>query len=359
MPARKSTRKKVTTRKAARAKGTGRKTTARKTTARKTSARTTTARGAAAKPKTAKKPVPTPKMAVLATMTVTAPVGRAIQKRMAKSAAEELGPHLLGRKKPRADRRDFQMRDFLTSTKTLATSFSATTTLQDLANNPEFDFWSIFPEWNFIKGLRAAAPAPSPAPTPPGVTRKEWELLIQLDQGQTGHCVGFGSAAWGNSAPIEDSFQNANGHKIYYLAKVIDGEPGQENGSSVHSGVKALKQLGRVQSYYFGTTIDVLKQWVLEQNPVICGTDWFNDMFNPDADGVVVPTGGVAGGHCYLMLGYYESTDLFEFDNSWGTSWGKKGRFYMHASDVQTLMNRAGAEYCGAVELPLPAAARR
>ena len=339
MPARKSTRKstKGTTRKAAR--------------------KTASGKAAAAKSKIAKKPVAAPKKAVLTTMTVTAPVGRTIQKRMAKSAAEDLGAHLLGRKKPRADRRDFQMRDFLTSRKTLATSFLATTTLQDLADNPEFDFWSIFPEWNFIKGLRAAAPTPPPAP--PGVTRREWELLIQLDQGQTGHCVGFGSAAWGNAAPIEDAFQNADGHKIYYLAKVIDGEPGQENGSSVHSGVKALKQLGRVQSYYFGATIDVLKQWVLEQNPVICGTDWFNDMFNPDADGVVVPTGGVAGGHCYLMLGYDESTDLFEFDNSWGSSWGKKGRFYMHASDVQTLLNRPGAEYCGAVENPLPKAAGR
>jgi hypothetical protein len=355
VPARKSTRKstKGTTRKAAR-KTTSSKTTARKKTTSKTTARKKTTRGAAAKPRTAKKRVAAPKKAVLERMTVTAPVARTVQRRMAKSAAEELGPHLLGRKKPRADRRDFQMRDFLSGTKTLTTSFTPTTTLQDLADNPAFDFWSIFPEWNFIKGLRAAAP-----PAPPTVTKKEWELLIQLDQGQTGHCVGFGSAGWGNSAPIEDSYQNADGHKIYYLAKVIDGEPGQENGSSVHSGVKALKQMGRVASYYFGTTVDTLKQWVLEQNPVICGTDWFNDMFNPDADGVVVPTGGVAGGHCYLMLGYDTSTDLFEFDNSWGPTWGKKGRFYMHASDVEKLLNRPGAEYCGAVELPLAAAPRR
>jgi len=352
VPARKSTRKKATNRKAVSPKATARKTPARKTTARKT-----TVALAAAKPRPAKKGVVAPKKAVLTTMTVTAPVGSRIRKRMAHSAAEDLGAHLLGRKKPRPDPRDFKMRDFLTSTKALALSFSATTTLQDLADNPDFNFSSVFLEWRYIKGLRAQTPAPSPSPTPsPGITQREWELLIQLDQGQTGHCVGFGSAAWGNSAPVEDRFKNADAHNIYYMAKVIDGEPGKENGSSVHSGVKALKQLGRVQSYYFGTTVDVLKQWVLQQNPVICGTDWFKDMFNPDAGGVVVPTGGVAGGHCYLMLGYDESKDLFEFDNSWGTSWGKKGRFYMHASDVQTLMDRAGAEYCGAVELPLPAA---
>jgi hypothetical protein len=322
--------------------------------ARKPASRRTTSKKAPARKATAKKRVAAPKRAVLTTMTVTRAVGRSVQKRMARSAAEELGAHLLGRKKPRPDRRDFQMRDFLLGAKTLTTSFTPATTLQDLADNPAFDFWSVYPEWDFIKGLRAVTPTPAP-----GVTQKEWELLIQLDQGQTGHCVGFGNAAWGNSAPIEDTFQNADGHKIYYMAKVIDGEPGKEDGSSVHSGVKAMKQLGRVQSYYFGTTIDVIKQWVLEQNPVICGTDWFNDMFTPDADGVVVPTGGVAGGHCYLMLGYDESSDLFEFDNSWGPSWGKKGRFFMHASDVETLMNRSGAEYCGAVELPVPVAVRR
>jgi hypothetical protein len=331
-----------------------RKPTSRTTAKKKTPARKTTTKTTAARKTTAKKRVAAPKRAVLTPMTTTAQVGRTIQKRMARSAAEELGSHLLGRKKPRADRRDFQMRDFLASAKTLTRSFSPSTTLQQLADNAEFDFWSVFPEWNYIKSLRAVAPPPTP-----GVTKNEWELLIQLDQGQTPHCVGFGSAAWGNSAPIEDSFHNADGHKIYYMAKVIDGEPGKEDGSSVHSGVKAMKQLGRVQSYYFGSTVDVLKQWILEQNPVICGTDWFNDMFNPDANGVVVPTGGVAGGHCYLMLGYDESTDLFEFDNSWGPSWGKKGRFFMHASDVQTLMDRSGAEYCGAVELPIPAAVRR
>jgi hypothetical protein len=84
---------------------------------------------------------------------------------------------------------------------------------------------------------------------------------------------------------------------------------------------------------------------------VVVGTSWTNDMFNPDASGFVKPTGGVAGGHCYVMLEKVDSEDAYVFQNSWGGGWGQNGRFKMKRSDFGSLLADNG-EACCAAELP-------
>src|SRR5262249_37867530 len=138
-------------------------------------------------------------------------------------------------------------------------------------------------------------PPPAPGPPPPGVV--VWEDLIQLDQGPTNHCVGFGWAAWGDCAPVEDQYQDADAHKIYYECKVIDGQPQLENGSSVRSGAKAMQNRGRLGAYVFASTTQEVEQWVSNHGSVVIGSDWKHDMFTPDDQGFVHPTGPVEGGH--------------------------------------------------------------
>jgi hypothetical protein len=104
----------------------------------------------------------------------------------------------------------------------------------------------------------------------------------------------------------------------------------------------------------FGSTIDEVKQWVTGHGSVVIGSDWTHDMFTPAANGVVRPTGAVAGGHCYLLLGYDPGRDMFEFDNSWGASWGVNGHFFMSATDFDAFVvaNPRG-EVCAGLELPV------
>jgi hypothetical protein len=273
------------------------------------------------------------------------------------SASENLGPHLLGRRPSEPDPRDYQLGAFLSddpldaALTTLMTSHAAQAT-KAWAKIATARIHALEPAPG--PGPTPTPPAPpTPNPTPPAApTAVVWgDTDTVLDQGQTPHCVGFGSAQWGNTLPIDDHFTNADGDAIYYECKVIDGEPNAEDGSDVRSAGKALRNRQRVAAYAFAASIDEACQWVLQHGPVIMGTDWTNDMFNPDAQGFVKPSGGVAGGHCYVLLGYDPDTAVLTFLNSWGSGWAENGRFHMHKADAVTLFKNKG-EALAAVELP-------
>jgi hypothetical protein len=183
-------------------------------------------------------------------------------------------------------------------------------------------------------------------------TSREWTDEMQLDQEATNHCVGFGWAGWGDSEPVTDGYRDPDGHAIYYEAKEIDGEPRGERGSTVRSGAKAMRNRRRLGAFVFADNVDDVKRWVLTRGPVVCGTDWTRDMFDPDTSGFVRPTGSVEGGHCYLMVGYDGSTDTFSFVNSWGSAWGQGGRFHMRSADFARLLKQQG-EACAGIEVPL------
>lgn len=262
----------------------------------------------------------------------------------ARSAAEALGSHLLGRTFEE-DPRDWTIEQLRTATEVPDSVMEMT--IQDVLHETTyFSSWRDFLVlWRWLKQHQKPGPAPGVDTTAP------WEDLIQLDQGQTGHCVGFGWAGWGDAAPVEDTFQNADAHAIYYECKVIDGQPGQENGSTVRSGAIAMRNRGRLATFAFARSMDEIDSWIDHQGPVVMGTNWTNDMFNPDANGYVRPTGAVAGGHCYQMLDRLDQEDAYLFDNSWGLGWGDNGRFRMKRKDVEHLLNQQG-EACFAQELP-------
>lgn len=82
------------------------------------------------------------------------------------------------------------------------------------------------------------------------------------------------------------------------------------------------------------------------------GTDWYEAMFDPLADGMVKIGGDVAGGHAYLCYGYDADRRRFRCQNSWGRSWGDGGRFWLTREGLDRLL-AGGGEACGAVELPV------
>jgi Papain family cysteine protease len=261
-----------------------------------------------------------------------------------RSAALTLGRHLLGRiYKP--DPRDWKLARLMELAEPPASTLDKTVQ-QVIDETPYFSTWSNY--LVFWRWVRRQKKRPQPPPTPgvPG-----WELKIQLDQGQTGHCVGFGWAGWVDALPVEGFYQNADGHALYYECKVIDGEPLAENGSYVRSGALALRNRGRLAAFAFATKTTELDDWIDKNGPIVVGTAWTDDMFSPDANGLVKPTGQVAGGHCYLMLDKNEADDTYLFQNSWGASWGQNGRFKMKRSDFGSLLADQG-EACCAAELP-------
>lgn len=262
-----------------------------------------------------------------------------------RSAGESIGAHLLGRVY-RPDPRDWSLARLMEIAEP-PEEIRQRTVEQVMAETTYFTDWrSYLVFWRWLK--KAQAPAP---PRPSGDRAPAWELPIQLDQGETGHCVGFGWAGWVDATPVPGTYQNADAHALYYECKIIDGEPGQETGSTVRSGALALRNRGRLAAFAFARSLAEIDEWVNAQGSVVVGTAWTEDMFTPDGDGYVKPTGRVQGGHCYLMLDRLDAEDAYLFQNSWGEGWGQSGRFKIKCSDFDGLLADYG-EACCAAELP-------
>jgi hypothetical protein len=249
-----------------------------------------------------------------------------------------LGPHLLGRiYKP--DERDWSPEKLHLELQPPESLLNMTVG-EAIAESSFFQSWTGWLAlWKWVKGHLHPKPAPTPSETP------AWVDTIVLDQGNYGTCVGNGWAGWGNSTPVVDNFDETVARAIYYESTIIGGSPdnpdapgGGQQGSTVRDGAKAMQKRALLINYAFAATLTDVDEWLNNHGPVVFGTDWTNDMFEPDAAGYVKPTGGVAGGHCFLCLDKIDAEDAYLFRNSWGKSWGQSGNFKMKRADVALLL---------------------
>ena len=182
---------------------------------------------------------------------------------------------------------------------------------------------------------------------------KKWDFPKEkpLNQKDTPHCVGFSMASFGINSPVNSMYDNEKGHDFYYLCKIVDGEPGEENGSYIRSAGKVLKDVGRIDVYAFAFSMESIKWWLINKGPLISGTIWTLGMMTPDENNIVRPTGSVVGGHAVLLNEWTED-NYIGIQNSWGEGWGDNGKAYISAEDFETLFNYDG-EVMTTVELPL------
>lgn len=196
-------------------------------------------------------------------------------------------------------------------------------------------------------------------------TPVKWESEIDiLDQGDLGACTGFATAGCLGHKPYRDTIasvllDNAEGVTLYSAATRLDPYAGTypptDTGSDGLSAAKAAKKLGLISGYLHITTAKALAS-ALQSGPVIVGTDWYESMFSTYANGYAVfdPASGVAGGHEYV-LDEVTADGAFGFTNSWGTSYGVNGRFYLARADFLSLLaNKGDATHFVPVTAPAP-----
>jgi hypothetical protein len=189
---------------------------------------------------------------------------------------------------------------------------------------------------------------------------------LPLNQGDTGSCTAHGLCGALNTVPHWESGQPTLGEPDAYAAYSLEEQlegfgpyPPADNGGSGTMVCKAAKQLGWLSSYQTADGI-VAAIRALALRPVITGTNWLTSFDSPDLNGLVeiTPNATVRGGHEYMRdeiivpAGLTLTTDaeiLANLDqiliggfNSWGTSYGKGGRFYYTANTWQTLLERQG-----------------
>lgn len=150
---------------------------------------------------------------------------------------------------------------------------------------------------------------------------------------------------------------------LYWWERFIEETVDQDSGAEIRDGMKVFNQLGiapendypydiatftnepdakatmdgtifKISKYYRVQNLNSLKISLAEGLPVVTGIQVY-ESFESDA---VAKTGIVPmpkaneqllGGHAVLAVGYNDSKQQVIMRNSWGTSWGDKGYFYL------------------------------
>lgn len=177
-----------------------------------------------------------------------------------------------------------------------------------------------------------------------------------LDQGELGACTGFALAQCLMTGPLRRRSVHMTNHQaieIYSLGTQRDDYPGgyppDDTGSSGLGVCKAAQELGLITRYEHAFGVEHARA-ALAVGPVIVGTNWYESMFEPTADGQLLVQGEIAGGHEYLCLGYDD--DRWLFLNSWSNRWGMPlprqlgdvsgGAFWLEEPDVARLLDEDG-----------------
>lgn len=172
-----------------------------------------------------------------------------------------------------------------------------------------------------------------------------------FDQGQIGACVanaGVGLLSYERykaTVAAELTFTEATALDYYRKVTRADDYPGSwepdDTGSDGLSmaGVFKTEQLISGFLHAFGLD-DVLAGLMV--GPLITGTDWLQDMFDPAVSGRLLVSGALAGGHEYILDEYNPDSGLIGICNSWSGTWGVGGRAYLHRDDYRRLLADRG-----------------
>lgn len=175
-----------------------------------------------------------------------------------------------------------------------------------------------------------------------------------FDQGSLGSCTGnaaigcMGTGVFYGSISVARTYypENEQGAVACYSdATRIDhyaGEyPPDDTGSDGLSVAKAVKAMGEIAGYEHAFSLDQGLQGLMSR-PQIVGVNWYEGMFDTDPEGIVHPTGSLAGGHEFVWDGYDAARGLCWFTNSWSVAWGKAGRFAIPAEEFGKLLAQDG-----------------
>ena len=186
------------------------------------------------------------------------------------------------------------------------------------------------------------------------LSNKHWKCEAHLDQGSEGACVGFAWTHELNAVPFKVRVMTNTAKTIYYAAQQWDVWEGTNyDGTSVLAGAKVVHSLGHMPEYRWAFGIDDVLKTLSQVGPIVLGVNWYEGMFNTNEDGLISPTGNLAGGHAILANGvqFREKhgfwwkdlpEPIIKLHNSWGTSWGVDGDAFITASDLATLLNQQG-----------------
>jgi hypothetical protein len=186
---------------------------------------------------------------------------------------------------------------------------------------------------------------------------KTHHRYVWLNQGDTPACTGFSGAQMLAFAPHsirEDNGLSDFAMRLYHENQRFDEWPGENyEGSSVLGCAQALSHFGFLRRYEWCTTVDEVAMG-LNIGPVVLGINWYDRMFEPDADGNIVVAGTLAGGHAICLGAQRGAGSKFRLDNSWGRELGVNGSAWITRDGLGRLLAEEGEAMVPHKVYPLP-----
>jgi hypothetical protein len=188
-----------------------------------------------------------------------------------------------------------------------------------------------------------------------------WDNGWWGDQGETSECTIYSWLHLIHDGPVIPVDVMPTAKKpladpatLYQEGQKLDGTPitDVESGLTCDSAAKVMRAHGFVGEWRWAESVDEVIQWVLTTGPCAIGANWYYDMFEPKKDGTVSMTGGMAGGHQWVINGASMKKKRFRDKNSWNRTWGLSGRFITTFDQVAQMLQE-GAEVCMYRELPI------
>jgi len=171
-----------------------------------------------------------------------------------------------------------------------------------------------------------------------------------LNQRETPHCVAYSALHYLMATPVVNNRALPAPIAIYDGAQAIDEWPGTDyEGTSVNAGLKVLRSMGYIERWEWAYDANTAIDHLLARGPLMLGTTWFWDMFEPDAQGYIWPTGPSVGGHAFCLVAANRarknpdgSVGAARILNSWGADWGQNGRAWISFKTLQLLIEDWG-----------------
>lgn len=193
---------------------------------------------------------------------------------------------------------------------------------------------------------------------------KWWDFgFPSLNQGSTGTCVGHAGKHWMLCEPVVQTQpqDNPTAFDLYNGACDNDGISGNDNhdpnyGTTTNGLMKYLRSLGLISGWAWARSIDDILDWIDLKGPHFVGANWHRDMYYPDSEGFVHPTGDVVGGHEWIVRAFFQHPTrglTLRCRNSWGSGWGIDGEFNITAVDLTQIVFGESGDAAGALEIDL------
>lgn len=141
---------------------------------------------------------------------------------------------------------------------------------------------------------------------------------------------------------------------IFHQSQMLDpcGADGNHaTGACVLAGAKVLRRHGYLDEYRWAFSLSDVIGSVLYLGPVVIGVPWYESMWATRPSGLVEVDGRRVGGHSLVLTGFSASRRLrgegrigpaFQWRNSWGRGYGKRGHGWVRAADLERLLDEGG-----------------